>query len=539
MLFPLLLFYLILDSYILRLRAFTGNNQFMLRQRFLKFYQNNPLAIKLLASIILCSSLITLIATIGQLYLDYRYERTAINERIQQIESTSLPSLANSLWEISPKQVQLQLEGINQIPDVEFITLDTPYNEHYKSGKRPLSSILEKQYNITHTEDGKEYPLGVLKLIISLDHLYQRLWDKAFVILLSQGVKTFLVSVFILSIFYHLVTQHLSVLANYARKLSSDKLNTPLVLNREDNNKPDELNEVVTAMNSMRQSMLNDFEKRETAEAALETLNRELEERVLQRTIELKNANNELNNTLLDLKQTQQQLVQSEKMAALGNLVAGVAHEISTPIGIGYTAASFLEQQSQQQTGEFADLAVESSQMIRHNLERAAQLVTAFKQVSVDQANEQLRSFNVSHYLQEILLSLKPRLREINPKITVSCPDRLVITSYPGCYYQIFNNLIINSLIHGYSEGRSLDISIDISQRDDEMVINYTDNGKGVHDDIKSTIFEPFVTSKRSSGCTGLGMHITYNLVNQLLKGRINYIDSNSGAHFIISAPII
>ncbi|MCJ8340017.1 MAG: ATP-binding protein [Pseudomonadales bacterium] len=506
--------------------------------RLANYRKHNPLAIKLLAAIILCSSVITVLATSAQLYSDYRYERSAIDQRIQQIESTSLASIENSLWEISPAQIQLQLEGLNQISDVQYITLDTPFNEHYSSGDPPESASLQKEYNLTHIEKGKIYPLGKLRIIISLDNLYQRLWDKTLLILLSQGVKTFLVSIFILSIIYHLVTQHLAAMASYARSLRLDKLAAPLLLKRSRNNQSDELGEVVDSFNAMRKSMLSDMQKRTAAEAALAQLNTELELRVAQRTEQLQQANSELQQSLAQLQRTQSQLVESKKMAALGSLVAGVAHEISTPIGIGYTAASFLEQQSRQFSGELADLALESSQMIRQNLERAATLITAFKQVSVDQTSEQRRHFNMADYLQEILISLQPRLRNSCAKINVNCPQDLSLHSYPGSFYQIFNNLILNSLMHGVPSSKSkIGIQINIRVSDEKLIIDYTDDGLGLSPIWAEKVFEPFATSKRNQGCSGLGMHICYNIINQLLGGEINCLTTERGAHFRISLP--
>ncbi|MEH6443867.1 MAG: ATP-binding protein [Oceanospirillaceae bacterium] len=506
-----------------------------LRSFFVAYKKQNPLAIKLLASIILCSSIVTLLATGSQLYFDYQYERKAIDEEVSQIESSSLASLENSLWEISPEQIQLQLEGMSKLRDIEFLSIDTPFKEHYSSGRLTSKSVIEKSYQLTHTQEDKNYHLGTLRIVISLENLHDRLWGKALVILLSQGIKTFLVSMFILAIFHHLVTQHLATMAKYARALHLNKLTSALALNRKVSTKPDELTNVTDSFNSMRTNMLEDLQKREQAELQLAHLNENLEQIVEQRTAQLQQANTELQTTLENLKQTQAQLIQSKKMASLGNLVAGVAHEISTPIGIGYTAASYLEQQAKKHQGELADIAIESSQMICENLERAASLVTAFKQVSVDQTHEKKRIFNFASYLQEILLSLKPKLRNSGAQVTIECPASLALNSYPGSYYQIFNNLIINSLIHApAAPGNPVQITINVTCEDDSIVINYTDDGIGLNSEWLNNVFEPFSTSKRSIGCTGLGMHISYNIVTQLLKGTIACLASSRGAHFQI-----
>jgi len=506
----------------------------------------HPLGFRLLTAILLCSSLMTLLATGSQLYFDYRYELSAIDERIRDIEASSLDSLSTSLWAINPEQVQVQLEGLKQLPDVKYLELETQFDELFVAGEKPLSSesTVDRSYFLRHTaESGREYPLGTLRVVISLEQIYLRLEEKVLVILASQGVKTFLVSVFILTIFHRLVTQHLGVMARYARRLRPGQLDLPLKLSRKARWNNDELSEVVTAMNDMREALIEDIAKRRKAEQALAELNADLEQRVVNRTQELEQTNQELNQTLFELRNTQQKLVESEKMAALGALVAGVAHEINTPIGIGFTAATFLESNARKELKQtpdsrFAETALESSQMIRQNLDRAAQLVTAFKQVSVDQSSEQRRQFNLNQYLTEILTSLQPRLKQANPDVRINCPEELMLDSYPGAIYQLMTNLIINSLIHGFDGHTGGIIEIDVTTDNQRLIIDYGDNGEGIDSEITERIFEPFVTTRRHEGCSGLGMHICYNLVHQLLQGDIQLKESATGAAFKITLPL-
>ncbi|WP_432472765.1 ATP-binding protein [Amphritea sp. HPY] len=516
-----------------------------LLQRINQLRYQKPLGIRLLAAILLCSSAITLIATGTQLWLDYRYELSAIDERLQQIETSSINSLSNSLWEISPEQIQVQLDGLHQLPDVRYLEISSQYGDFYVAGTRPEQGpIVERHYNLQHyANNGVIFPVGELTLIISLDEVYRRLADKVLVILASQGIKTFLVSIFILTIFHRLVTQHLGTMASYARRLNLDHLDLPLNLKRNPKHRDDEISQVVDAMNSMRESMLHDMSKREDAERSLAKLNTELEQRVTDRTQQLEERNQELHDTLEKLQATQQQLVESKKLAALGGLVAGVAHEINTPIGIGFTAASFLAdqaaiQQQQNPDDPLAATAVESSQLICQNLERAAQLISAFKQVSVDQSSEQRRQFDLIQYLDEILISLKPRLKRCQPQVIINGPDQLILDSYPGSYYQIFTNLILNSLLHGFENRAGGCITIDLSLSVDRLLIDYRDNGVGVPDGWQHKLFEPFMTTKRNQGCSGLGMHIAFNLVSQLLQGHIHCQPEDRGAHFQLDLPL-
>ncbi|MCP4714115.1 MAG: hybrid sensor histidine kinase/response regulator [Deltaproteobacteria bacterium] len=259
----------------------------------------------------------------------------------------------------------------------------------------------------------------------------------------------------------------------------------------------------------------------------LRELNEQLEDKVKERTIELQES-------LDRLKQTQEQLVQSEKMASLGGLVAGVAHEINTPIGIGVTAASHL----QEQTKYFAELyaagtlarsdfesyvntARESSQMMLSNLNRAADLIHGFKQVAVDQSSEERRSFKIKGYVEEVLQSLRPQLGKTRHSVTVTCQEDFTVNSFPGALAQIVTNFVLNSLQHGFEDMSDGRIDISIARHDTWARMVYQDSGRGLTPETCEKIFEPFYTTKRSRGGSGLGMHIVYNLVTQTLGGTI------------------
>jgi signal transduction histidine kinase len=276
----------------------------------------------------------------------------------------------------------------------------------------------------------------------------------------------------------------------------------------------------------------------------LQQFNQNLEELVQQRT-------SELSQTLEDLKSTQNQLVESEKMAALGGLVAGVAHEINTPIGIGIAAASLLAEKvtkfceiysngqiKRSELEKFLDITMQSSNMILANLTRAADLIHSFKEVAVDQSSELKRTFPVKKYLEEILTSLTAKLRTTKHKVEVNCDENIVLDSYPGLFYQIVTNLVINSLIHAYEPNDAGVLTFDFQLDGELLVFQYADNGKGITPENLSKIFEPFFTTKRGQGGTGLGLHIIYNLVNQKLKGTIQCQSQlGQGTKFLIKFP--
>lgn len=279
--------------------------------------------------------------------------------------------------------------------------------------------------------------------------------------------------------------------------------------------------------------------------------NKTLEERVVERTEQLAQANEELVLMLDTLKRTQTQLIQSEKMSALGNLVAGVAHEINTPIGISVTAVSHLSEKTAEITESFhnnqiirselekyLELGREMCNIILINLDRAANLIRSFKQVAADQSSEVKRVFNVRAYIKEILLSLQPKLKNTKHQIRVDCPDDLEIESYPGALSQIITNLIMNSLVHAFGEDDSGLITLAVKREQSMVVFCYSDNGKGINSENLEKIFTPFFTTMRGKGGTGLGLHIVYNIVTQTLHGTIDcQSEPNQGTTFIISFP--
>jgi signal transduction histidine kinase len=264
------------------------------------------------------------------------------------------------------------------------------------------------------------------------------------------------------------------------------------------------------------------------------------------------NRYTELQQAMNTIKQTQKQLVESEKMVALGNLVAGVSHEINTPIGIGVTAASYLDEKSKEflsiyqsnkmkrsDLDEYLKTVSETTGMIQTNLQRASELVKSFKQVAVDRSVETKRSFSMKEYIQEVLISLQPNLKKSKHQVTVHGQENIVVYTDPGAVSQIITNLIMNSLIHAFDDHDEGHISITITKQAAALTIHYSDDGKGMPSEIVSQIFNPFFTTNRGGGGTGLGMHIVYNLVTQSLDGTIE-CESTEGAGtiFRIQIPI-
>jgi len=253
------------------------------------------------------------------------------------------------------------------------------------------------------------------------------------------------------------------------------------------------------------------------------------------------------------IKSAQLQLVEQEKLAALGSLVAGLSHEINTPVGIGVTAASHLSMEVQQCLKAYKEGALtrddfegflessqETSNMIATNLNRAADLLQNFKLVATDQSAGMERSFNLKEYLQDVVQSISPRLRNTGFHISIDCPDQLVMKCDPGSLYQILSNLVMNSLTHGFEGMLVGQIIISARIESSGLVLDYSDNGNGMNRKDLTRIYEPFFTTKRGRGGTGLGMHIVYNNVTQNLGGNISCASKpGRGTRFTIKVPLL
>ena len=221
-------------------------------------------------------------------------------------------------------------------------------------------------------------------------------------------------------------------------------------------------------------------------------------------------------------------------MASLGGLVAGVAHEINTPVGISLTGITHLEditynlhrkyikeRMSQNEFEEYIDTSKELTKLIHTNLNKAASLVRSFKQVAVDQSSEEKRVFDLCSYVNEVLASLNSVIKKTNIKISIECSEEIKINSYAGAYSQVLTNLIMNSIVHAFEKDKKGEININISKRKDKILIVYKDNGIGIKEENLSKIFDPFYTTKRNKGGSGLGLNIIYNIITSKLNGSI------------------
>ena len=638
----------------------------------------NSLSIRLLSYILACSTLLAALITMLQLFWDYRQDVGQVEDSLTQIESSFLQPIASSLWNLDEEQIKVQLEGIMNLPSMQYVEVKEVMGDSavklVSLGTERENYDISREFNLTYQGE----VVGKLFVASSLEMIYHRLWEKSLLIMASQTIKTLVVSFCILLIFYYKVVRHLNRIANYTEQLKPGHLNIPLQLEgrQTGNQKPDELDLLAVSINRMRISLSDELDARQQVSEKLKQerdfsttlinssnliiccldtnlqivtvnpaavlltgyvqeelqgaswlerfvstperdhlsneltdagilenrevttqdqqgrelilqwnfvpfyegadlkyriafgyditplkrvereiirLNEQLEAKVEQRTHSLKESNDQLGMAYDNLKMAQQSLVESEKMASLGSLVAGVAHEINTPVGISVTAASFLQERirdfhqkidekqlSRSYLTELIHSLDESSQLLQNNLRRASDLISSFKQVAVDQSSQAHYKFNVADNLHQVAVSLGHQLRKSQSEMSIECDPELNIYSYPGSFAQIYSNLILNSIRHGFDEWQGeRKILIQVTRHDTELHIDYRDTGKGIDPQILPRIFDPFVTSKRGQGGSGLGTHIVYNLIVQLMHGRITCESKpDQGVRFQIRLPL-
>jgi PAS domain S-box-containing protein len=272
--------------------------------------------------------------------------------------------------------------------------------------------------------------------------------------------------------------------------------------------------------------------ERKRAEAALQASEQEI-----------RSAKDAAEAALRNLRDTQESLLEAEKLAALGRMVAGVAHEINNPVGTSLTVASSLERKiaviaaelaqdnlKRSSLKEFLETSREASLQLVANLNRAAELIQSFKQVATDRNYSNQRVFDLGDLTEQVLMSLRPGLVRQNLTLNVECQPGLTMNSYPGPYGQVLTNLFLNSVVHAFPDdnGGAIDIKVQASSKDDVEIL-FSDDGCGMSLDVRRKAFDPFFTTRRDQGGIGLGLHIVYSIVTNCLGGRLN-LDSDPGA---------
>ncbi|MDF0606113.1 ATP-binding protein [Neisseriaceae bacterium TC5R-5] len=464
---------------------------------------------------------------------DYQAQRSAVKSRL----SMSLP---HSVWQLDDELVRLTLDSELSWSSIMAIKVKGESGLNIGRGRDMDGQVhdllpseqpkAEDSVSVPIIYQGKEH-LGTVTVFLSRQALAQREREKL-IELLAQiillDVLIFIIMSFNLRRFVFHPLSQLQKAVNTA--IHAPDASGAKVTHIAD----DELGRLVNGFNSIVARTAADLEKRTEAESRA-TAEKERAEEAYQK-----------------LRDAQTTLVETEKMASLGGLVAGVAHEINTPVGITLTTASHLGSATEQiiekldngnvkksdfQT--YLETAKECTDLILSNAERAANLIHSFKQVAVDQTSEARRSFQLDDYLNEVITSLKPRFKYANTNITVHCESDILLDSYPGAFAQVVTNLMVNALVHGFEHRNHGAIVINANRSSEQAVtLTVSDDGKGIPAENLGRIFDPFFTTRRGSGGSGLGLNIVYNIVRQRLGGGIEVSSElNKGTTFTITMP--
>ena len=295
----------------------------------------------------------------------------------------------------------------------------------------------------------------------------------------------------------------------------------------------DELGEVIRGFNAIQRKVKSNIQRIREAED------------------EARRSAQETAKALDDLRRTQESLLQAERLASLGGLVAGVAHEINTPVGIALTSASVLMEATDKvneavaggnikksDIQRYLETAGESARLIMNNAYRAAHLIHSFKQIAVDQVSEARRRFELHDYINEVVSSLQPKLKKTRIRVAIDCPPDIVLDSYPGALAQVITNLTLNCVEHAFDADAEGSIAIRVALDGDWIEMRVVDDGKGIPADMLDKVFDPFVTTRRGQGGTGLGLNIVFNLIAKQFAGTISVSSVlGHGASFVLRIP--
>lgn len=493
--------------------------------------QSNGLGKRFAIYILMFSSLVTLVSTIVQIGFEYRSDVGEIEKQLNQIQESYSESLANSLWDASKNDAELQLSGILRLRDMKYVEARNEQGEVYaKAGIETINrSDRRHEFPLTFTKNKKAYSIGNVHVVASLDGTFVRLRDRILTILITQTIKTFLVSFFILYLFQVLIGQHLKMLAKQTKNLENVDGGSVFILERKNSisRAPDELDDVTHALNEMTHRVLQSLMTIEKNRNQLNHINEHLEQLVIDRTEKL--------------AATMVELSKSNQMASLGKLVAGISHELNTPVGNILVSSSTLHdliveldelmnvgKVSRTQLNTAVANCKQGAEIIQRSANRANDLIMSFKEIAMGQNSELSRCFRLRDAVTVVANTYKASAADAGVVIDVRIPAEIIIDSYAGHIETILKNLILNSIKHGYSGDSRGIVVIDAKQEVGAVTIIVQDDGCGIPPELINKVFEPFFTTKFGQGGSGLGLTIIYNLIHLIFKGNITLNNNDS-----------
>jgi signal transduction histidine kinase len=533
---------------------------------------------------------LTLVVTATQIIAEYTSTKQQIEGELETLQNTFSSSLTRAIWELNTPQAISIAQGLMELPIVEGVQIrDEAGNYVVEVGefapqlaapvglagfRNYIDGLFSYSFPLVFEFSGRQSSVGDVTLYSSFEIIFARIEVGIFFLVGNAVVKTAFLIFLFMTAFRKMLSVPLNSITEQMQNFDTENLQDSKV--NIELKEETELNQLQYSYNQVIDDLIASQSKLNQAQLELTTANRKLddhnlllEQEVAKKTAalsqimldlegqkdellskqltlrqeidgrqfveqELRKRNQELAGSMETLESAQQQLIESERMASLGGLVAGITHDVNTPLGVSVTAASFLIERinaleaafndksiTQTQMSSFIEEAGQTTHLLMNNLNRASELIASFKQVAVDQTSEAERRLDLNSYLDEIIQSLKPSFKNTHHTIDVECDDSIRIMCAPGAIAQIVTNLVMNSVMHGFEHKVNGHIEINVQASEKDVVMYYSDDGVGLLPEHLESLFDAFFTTKRARGGSGLGTHIVYNLVTQTLNGHI------------------
>lgn len=568
----------------------------------------NSISRVLLTSVLTVYFLLTFLITVVQVAIEYNNTRGSLLNDIRHQHHTFAASFARAMWEFNIPQAEALASGLLNVPSISGIILrDEQGRQIYQAGRVPPKDHLDQ---ISTPGEVTEYqgvfgyysPLvwefaggsevvGDVILFSSRDITIERLKPTLAVLVIAAFIKSALLIILFSVAFRIFLRRPFSQFIEQIRQFNpDDPEGSQVFLQQAESN---EFTLLEHSYNDLLQRLRYHQEAFEISQRELANANRKLEEQnikleheISEKTIgisnlmldieqrrqeleirqesleqeihyrrlteaKLKQTNRELEETIEFLQQARSQIIESEKLASLGALVASISHDVSTPLGVGLTATSYLKEQLEQlqtnvkdgkltrdQFSQFIDRTIESEAIVASNLERATEIMESFKQMAVDQITDSERSVYIDDYVNKLVKALQPRLRRKNVTVQIECPHVAAKFSV-GAFAQALTNMLMNSIIHGFKNRPQGTIELTIAIENQQIIGTYHDNGVGLTSNQLTHLFEPFFTTERAQGGSGLGTHIIYDMLTHTLNGKIEVESApDQGLTYTFAFPV-
>lgn len=539
------------------------------------------IAARLLRVIFASYFVVTVIVTCVQITLEYQNAESSLLRDVKLMEQTFGPGINDAVWNLNYSSLDGILAGMLQQPIVIGVKVvnatdrlvssaglikDEGGQRFMVDAQRRLIPILEREaafdkvlsqtFPIIYTDADGAKTIGSWTVYSSQKFVVNQVKFGVMLLLFNSIIKTLALWFIFLFVVHRLLGRPLQQLSAFVGRLNIENLGKEVFVLQDRSRHElhllaDKLNELQHTLRSSVTENASLFAQLQAEQATTLELNANLERRVDQRTAALAESNRALSLAYQAAEEARADLVEAEKLASLGSLVAGVSHELNTPIGIALTMATTLEHETEvfqkavalgairrSDLDQFLSRNVEFSTLLTRSCERAVQLITSFKQVAVDQTSEQQREFNLYELVVDIMMTLQPSLRHEKWTIQPDIPKDIVCNSYPGPLGQVLVNIVQNAK-HAF-EGRDhgvLRISAQLAGDGVEMVIS--DDGHGMPPETLAHIFDPFFTTRLGQGGSGLGLAISRNLVVGVLGGALHATSEvGVGTRMVLTFPL-